>query len=352
MKFNIGNILHWKSIGNSHRGFLHFLIAASLFASFSCNAPHSRQDKDQNKESVEKNEWKNPIELAKRKENLENAKREVIECGIPEFQRKWYVKDTSERAFYNITPVWYWDIELNLDRQRRFENNLGRNPDELLYVAKGDTLSGYVATKDSYYQIPKRDDAFLLYLWIPQRHNSFGISDYQPSHSEDKMRIYFKPNYWSDEMKQKAIEQYFEEKKWKEKLKYQSYQITNERPPSAVFEVRTDSMEKAGISPENPVLWERIFDNALGDFKISEGVDERWHYLSIYDRRDLNPFSMGKGSSTNGYGDRLLEKVKSTVWYGDTNADSEISSLFWAGCPFEIYDRMYYDPATQKLIKE
>jgi hypothetical protein len=32
--------------------------------------------------------------------------------------------------------------------------------------------------------------------------------------------------------------------------------------------------------------------------------------------------------------------------------DTEISTLFGAGKPFEIYDRIYYDPKTKKVIPQ
>lgn len=282
---------------------------------------------------------------------VEKAKEEVRKNWIPEFQKAGYVKHRSERAFNNITPQGYWDLKYNLKRYHRFKNNLGRDKEDLWRYLKWDTLpSGEVSKKNIYYQIPKRDDAFLLYLGMPQKNNSFWISDYQPIKSKDKNKIYFKLNYLSDNMKEYLIKSYFEKKARVISDKEDSTKIImNERWSS--FEFKLDSLKAKGISRDNPENAEWLLDNPLWDFKVSEWKDEKWNFLSIYDIRDLSPFKTGKGSSINTKlaSTLLLAALKKEGY--NANEDTEVSELFWAGKPFEIYDRIYYNPITKKIIK-
>jgi hypothetical protein len=109
-------------------------------------------------------------------------------------------------------------------------------------------------------------------------------------------------------------------------------------------------LEREGVPFENPMYAEWMVDNPLGDFKMSKGKDKKGHYISIYDEWDLNPFKEGKGSSSNPAAATLkaFAKMKGV----DVSDDLEISKLFGAGKPFEIYDRIYYDPKTKKVIPE
>ena len=244
-----------------------------------------------------------------------------------------YVKGKSEAAFNNITPQGYGDLFTNLDRYKRLKNNLGRDKNETMWYSKEESSTG----KDIYYNIPKRDDAFLLYLGMPQKNNSFEISDYAPTISNDKNKIYYRPTYNTNIMKQALVDDYFTFEG--------SNRAFNERGSS--FKIKTDSLKQAGVPWENPITAEWVMDNPLGDFKLSKGEDNNGHYISLYDSWDLNPFQDNGGASRQK--DKSVLKYLQKLGY-DANENTEISSLFGAGKPFEIYDRIYYNPETKKII--
>lgn len=338
----------------SKKRLIQLSILAALSWTLSCNnAPSFKDKKKQDGKELYIKE-QTAIELEKAiewKKAVEKAKIEISKDWIPEFQKTWYVKDKSESAFNNITPQWYGDLTLNLKRYYRFKNNLWRNKDELLRWGEGEKLSdGSINEKDVYYKIPKRDDGFLLYLGMPQKNNSFWISDYQPQKSTNKEKIYFKLNYLSKNMKQRLLNDYFSKKTdLKERNKDTTKIIMNER--WSTFQQKRDSLENAWIPFDNPITAEWVLDNPLWDFKVSEGKDNKGNFISIYDIRDLTPLQTGEGASANKEeaSSILIKKLKDK-WY-NANKDSEVSSLFWAWKPFEIYDRIYYNPITKNIIQ-
>ena len=285
-------------------------------------------------------------------QNVEIAKQEMKKYDIPSFQRKWYVKGKSEQAFANITPQWYWDFAWNFQRWKRYKNKLWRDPYECLWYAKWEKLSdGTIAKKDVFYTIPKRDDAWRLYLGMPQLHHTFGISDYRPTIAQDSSTIYFKPNYRSNDIKQNLVNEYFSKQK-RNDLLWKSDEnkiISNER---ALFRAKTDSLEQQNILKSNPITAQRMLDNPLWDFTVMGGVDKKWTYLAIYDKRDLQPFRSWEWASTSQANENDIAKQMNSLqqeWYKVT-PDTEISTIFWAWLPFEIYDRIYYDSQTLKII--
>lgn len=275
--------------------------------------------------------------------------------GIPEFQRAWYVKGKSEQAFNNITPQWYEDLRWNIQRYYRFKKNKWRDPYELLRYSVWEILeNGATSKKEIFYRIPKRDDAWRLYLGMPQKNNSFGISEYQPSQSNEHTKVYFKPNYWTIEMKQALLDRYLNEIEYakikqKEVFKDQKI-ISNER--IRVFDPKRDSLKQQNIPRSDAQTAERLLDNPLWDFTVWKREDEKWMYLYIYDIWDLQPFKIGEWAS---YSDATKENIEPQIeklrekWY-DVDENTEISTIFGAGMPFEIYDRIYYDPTTKKII--
>jgi hypothetical protein len=266
------------------------------------------------------------------------AKLELDKYGYTSDQRKSYVKGKSEKAFRNIVPQGYGDLTQTLDRIERYEKNLGRNPEETIWYGAEDSSTG----KPIYYDVPKRDDAFALYLGMPQKNNSFGISEYQPGDSKEN-KYYFKPNYLDENLKNRLVKSYLDNVDDDTNVF-----IANERTDA--FGQKIDSLRRAGVPNENPIYAEWMVDNPLGDFKMSKGKDKKGHYISIYDEWDLNPFKQGEGASSNPAAASLkaFAKMKGV----DVSDDLEISKLFGAGKPFEIYDRIYYDPKTKKVIPE
>ena len=260
------------------------------------------------------------------------AKEQMEKYGITDQLREGYVKGKSEKAFNNITPQGYGDQELNMERLSAFLKGDGRNPDSLLYQEENG--------KKEYYTIPTRDDAFSLYLGLPQKNDSFSVSDYKPSQAKDPSTIYYKP-WWADEDKyrQRIVYEYFDGG-YKDVEGSETKKLVNERTALAI----PSNWKKDG----DP--WSYA-DNALGDFTVDYGEDEKGHYIAIYDKWDLNPFEQGEGSSVNQFGSALLNAYNKLRGKNPkATADTEVSEIFGAGKPFEIYERIYFDPKTQKII--
>jgi len=247
-----------------------------------------------------------------------------------------YKKGKSERAFRNITPQGYGDLLKNLERYKRYTNNLGRDKNELRWDISPEG-------KQMYYSIPRRDDMFSLYLGLPQQNNSFVPQlMYRPTNEKDPSSLYYKPNYWTEKEKQALLDQYLQMSK-----NNYNKNIYNER--DAVLKPIVDSLKKAGVPDWDP-QYGTVFDNPLGDFTVTKGKDEYGNYISIYDKIDFNPFQTGAGASINPAGAALQAYMQ--LQGHNVNADTEASSLFGAGKPYEIYDRIYYDPKTKKVIKQ
>ena len=247
-----------------------------------------------------------------------------------------YKKGKSERAFRNITPQGYGDLLKNLERYKRLKNNLGRDKNELRWDISP-------TGKQMYYSIPRRDDMFSLYLGLPQQNNSFVPQlMYRPTNEKDPSSLYYKPNYWTEKGKQALLDEYLQMSK-----NNYNKNIYNER--DAVLKPIVDSLKKAGVPDWDP-QYGTVFDNPLGDFTVTKGKDEYGNYISIYDKIDFNPFQTGAGASINPAGAALQAYMQ--LQGHNVNADTEASSLFGAGKPYEIYDRIYYDPKTKKVIKQ
>jgi hypothetical protein len=266
---------------------------------------------------------------------ITSAKEQMKEYGITDELRKSYVKDKSERAYNNIVPQGYGNIKTSLDRYRRFKGNLGRDPEALWYDGPEDDKT--------HYTIPNRDDAFRLYLGMPQINNSFSVSDYRPGDSEDKSMVYLKPTYFQNpEIRQELLDDYF--RKYNSGID-EKYGLGFQDKRGIGNERQLSRGEWQGDGTPFPSA-----DNALGDFTFDMGEDDKGSYISIYDIWDLQPFSStGEGSSLNRAGKALLNLFNKKSGKKATS-ESEASELFGAGKPFEVYERIYFDPKTKKII--
>jgi len=260
---------------------------------------------------------------------ITSAKEQMEKYGITNELAKGYVPNLSERALNNIIPQDYGDITKNLDRYRRFKGNLGRPEDALWYDdPKSDNPRKYT--------IPNREDAFRLYLGMPQVNNSFSVSNHRPGDSEDKSMVYLKPTYFKNpEIRQELLDNYFS--------------LLDTRLFNGKRGRGNERSLSRGEYEGDGKPWPTA-DNALGDFTFDMGEDENGSYISIYDIWDLNPFNTtGEGSSINRTGKALL-KLFNTKSGKNATENSEVSEIFGAGKPFEIYERIYFDPKTKKIL--
>lgn len=142
------------------------------------------------------------------------------------------------------------------------------------------------------------NDAWALYLGLPQRHRTWRVSNYTPSNSSDQNTIYYAPvNSPLTTSTSNSI-------KPEDKIK-------------AVLEAISTGKGSGsgGLFVHNGRSFDERFN--LGRFQWTKGRDKRGPYIAYYDIWDLaaNPF----------------EGV--------------------IGKPFEVYDRIYYDPKTFKPIQ-
>ena len=291
-------------------------------------------DKDLEESITVNNAYKDYVEGDITKKEYEDIKFSFTPHG--QDRKDAYTKDVSEKIFRNITPQGYGDLAKNLDRYKRYQKDSGRDPEDLLWYSAEQSPTG----KPIYYKIPKREDMFRLYLGLPQENNSFvPQTEYKPTNAKDPDALYWKPNYWTKEGKEQLVESYLTGRLYR---KGPLGNLANER--TSVFDPVLNTL---GVPWENPKTAEWVADNPLGDFTVSQGKDDKGHYISIYDIIDFDPFKgSGKGSSVNKYGASLLNYLKGKGH--DVNEDTEASSLIGAGKPYEIYDRIYYNPDDYK----
>lgn len=215
-------------------------------------------------------------------EMVVRAKKELAENGITSEQKNAYIPLVSKALQRGIEPIVDFsksDIGNMADKAIEFVPNLvrGKKYDASVYESQMKEMM-------------QSEDAFALYLGLPQKHETFGISDYHPSVSKEK-RCYFKLNgYFGNSP---------------EERKGRIYEL--------LFSIDMNS------SPENPSRAPFFENHTLTHHTISKGEDERGHYISYYDRWDFEYPMEGKQG--------------------------------FFGKPFEIYDRIYYDPKTFEPIE-
>jgi len=138
-----------------------------------------------------------------------------------------------------------------------------------------------------------REDAWRMYLGLPQEQDTFDISDYKPHRAKDDVYYYSIKNFWQNYL---GIEEGAQAK------------LRNLFLESKNGVVKINKSDDAwGTGQQRGIM---------GNYTISFGKDSGGHYVSYYDKWDL--------------------AVSSEKFGGGF------------GKPFEIYDRLYYDPDTFK----
>ncbi|MEK7172746.1 MAG: hypothetical protein AAB740_02075 [Patescibacteria group bacterium] len=203
---------------------------------------------------------------------------QLLENGITDFQRRHYFPGVSELLERGILAKQYGVKE----KIKKFVPNLvlGKYRYAFSEININATAIG---------QLSRRNDAWRMYLGLPQKNNTFGISDYKPEQSsEDK--YYYKINEF--------VKNYKEPYGMSQKIVVQSLLNATKSHPN--------------FPPED------FGSHVMGFYKLSAGIDKEKNlpYISYYDKWDL---------SIPG----------ADVCFG----------------PFEIYDRIYYNPKTYEIIE-
>lgn len=139
---------------------------------------------------------------------------------------------------------------------------------------------------------PGREDAWRLYLGMPQKHGMFSVSPYQPASSKDRSAVYYRMNNF-----------------WQDRLGLLAGVTRSEADAIPIIFETSEGRLGRGQDETRGVM---------GNYTLGRGQDERGPYISYYDRWDLDR------SDVEGKEGRY-------------------------GKPFEIYDRLYYDLDKGKI---
>ena len=242
----------------------------------------------------------------------ETRQRFFEQQGILPEQRQGYVPRLSEHVHSGIRPISYFDVDQQTGEQK-LQNYAKPAVDYLLGrdVKKRWDFSDYGFDEEEVAQNRRREqnasDAWKLYLGMPQENNTFRVSNYEPSVSQDQSAIYlsFAPEIEDRILTNQATE----------KIDGKTYRRNMWNPDG----------ETTGLEGLVNYLSERQGNKAnfvdfnaevMGNYSMGLGQDEKGHYVSYYDKWDLDA----------------------------PNAEK-------LGTPFEIYGRIYYDPVTFKRVR-
>ncbi|MCW1930504.1 MAG: hypothetical protein KIH62_004295 [Candidatus Kerfeldbacteria bacterium] len=271
----------------------------------------------------------------------DEAAEQLVDTGITDERRMAYTPGVSELLYRTVIPAGTGKHLLSIVQEvtTQWKDNLNgahEHPD----------LEEFRESS------PIRDDGFRLYLGLPQHHNSFSVSQYQPEHStEDK--YYYAVNGWFEHFLSRnnrfeytpqplsqtgkirrivsVLETPFDPIKHKravklrEDLEYDSRFGHRSDDSLEMFKELTSLGEPYALVADKVAHGVVVNDSdagilSLGHVMLSLGHDEDGEYIAYYDRWDF------------GQPGQLTLSL------------SEASTVV-VGKPFEVYDRLYFDRA-------
>jgi hypothetical protein len=217
---------------------------------------------------------------------IPEAQAQMAANGITDRQRSLGHSRLGDAAYLNVTP-WGYDGH-SLELLKTIKDAIGskpldtsqRPPNRSVPLATSRLLGGTP---------PNRDDAWRVYLGLPQKDSTLGVSDYQPTRAT-------------------AQQPYFKLNKFEE-----SYNFNNPSRLRAAVEMAkaAQAQGKQSVPAYDPT-------GVMGHYQLSHGLDDAGRpYLAYYDKWDL-----------------------------DTPGGHK------AGHAYDLYDRIYYDPKTYKVIPQ
>jgi len=200
-------------------------------------------------------------------EQITRAKREMETMGITTEQKGMYKPMVSNLLYRGISP-WsnlYYSSKTGIgeaikEKTQEFIFNMFRDREGL----DKEELNGFWQPVE---------DAWHLYLGLPQENGTFGISDYRPSKGTEN-KYYFKINgYWA----YLANDHYDGKPKEMIRRIVEEYELFKKNNPEKKFHVAD-------------------YYGVMSDYSIEKGKDSKGEYISVYDRWDLDraPIEIGK----------------------------------------------------------
>lgn len=208
-----------------------------------------------------------------------------------------------------------------------FPRSYGDHTEEIFTVVqkamRGDTAGININQLEREKHSPEREDAWRLYLGLPQQDNSFQPSAYAPSEGKDSSASYFAlEGAWEGILK----------KAWPVTEEFKMQRVGDEEQATHVYDVEAamsgieELVKGLAARPKKRAVVQARNTDVLGSFTIGLGEDEKGPYISYYDIWDFSPEVLEAG-------------------YGHIPGIRKIAEQA-PGKPFEIYDRLYYDPET------
>lgn len=321
----------------------------------------------------------------------EKAKKELMANGITSEQQQAYKPGISELLNRGIRPFGYQEdfnrvfSNENTTWQKIIEKSGVKNKGAIENLASN-IIFGWDKDESNVVRVKNRKDAWGLYLGLPQKYNTFEISDYKPEKSKEN-KYYYKINSFVDNLQEKFeqnkgineismnmnhekykkiietaknlktetrkeyLRNYFRSLSPKERescpnfyllptnTKEYAEELNNNFPLSdyEFTQCRADVFREKGEWDEGDEKYftnlcsiikhnngKRVIDKdgdpgIMGDYTVSAGEDEKGHYISYYDK-----------------------------WNLEKSLEGEEGFL---GKPYEIYDRIYYDQETGEKIE-
>ena len=238
------------------------------------------------------------------------ASEELERDGITAGQRKTHKPGISEVVASAVNPFGYSNGGSDA-RTATLTEDIGRMTNDAYEALtqgphardenKQEQLqrAGRMSAEMAQEMVGSREDAWRMYLGLPQLHDTFGVSEYRPEQSRQDI-YYYRIKKFLDNF---AREHHYDK----------------EYALAVLVQTARDSSEPK-FGPAGIELHTTMTDSAsgiMGNFTLTKGKDEHGHYISYYDRWDLEGSVEGRGGVV--------------------------------GKPFEIYDRIYYDP---KMVED
>ena len=267
------------------------------------------------------------------------------EEGIDILQALANIYNWKENLAENINPRGY-DMDLDDDAPGYDDPILGNHPLQRLYNAivldrkeplrekeeefiqlaydpEDITNIKYVAAGEA-----ERQDLLSLMLGQDQKHGSIEPAIYKPTKSKDPDAEYYRSKVTEQQIKNELMDPYVPRNLRGGGNKNQRGYKANEK----------GDYIGGGEDIADLLIDTDFYGDVLGNFILDKGVDDKGHYISYYDKWDVNPLSSG---GTQGDEASIMPR----------GLDDVIQSAVGIK-PAELYGRVYYDPKTGLPIEE